>query len=494
MLVRHSLGYFLAALVQTVCGIGIIAILTRWFDEETFGHYAIAMAVIPLVGSLIYFWSRAGITRYYAQAEQQLRLGTFLGSIRSLFVTITLIAVPLGLILVPWIADDDEYLKHTLWACLATVIAQSAFQINLELHRAGLRPGRYTLWTMVQNALSFTLAVIGVVAFGFGVPGVVLATAFGCLVCVLCDRDCWRFWFGRALGRWRDLLPVLAYGLPLTATTAIDTYLGNGDRLVISSLLDVGAVAAYAAGQAIASRSLLVMASAIGSASMPIAVQRLEAGDLPDARARLAHAFELLMAICIPAAVGLAVLAQPIVALMIGPDLRGEAARLMPWVALGSLMGGFTAHYFNHAFQLASQPARELYAIIPAMAVSLIGNMLLVPYLGIEGALVALILTQMTYLGLSYLTARPMFAMPVDLWAVAKTALAAGMMALALLAPGWLGLSDPTAADTGLLGLVGAILGGIIVYGAMAWVLDLAGARGLVRDAALRFADWRHAR
>ena len=89
----------------------------------------------------------------------------------------------------------------------------------------------------------------------------------------------------------------------------------------------------------------------------------------------------------LPAAAGLALVAQPLATLMVGPALRHDAARVTPWIALSGLFYGFTSQYLNTAFTLGRRTVRQLFAIgIPALA-NLGLTLLLIPRYGLDRAM-----------------------------------------------------------------------------------------------------------
>jgi len=60
-----------------------------------------------------------------------------------------------------------------------------------------------------------------------------------------------------------------------------------------------------------------------------------------------------MVALALPAAVGLALVARPLAEVMVGPALRVGAARVTPWIAASALFSGLTVYYLNPAFTLA---------------------------------------------------------------------------------------------------------------------------------------------
>jgi O-antigen/teichoic acid export membrane protein len=470
MLMRHTAGYFGSALIQTAAGIGMIAVLTRLLDSREYGLFALSAAILPLAGSVLFFWARAGISRHLAGERAAGGEAGYLATIRQGFVVAALVGGGLGAGAI-LIAPVDAATRAMLWASLVACLIQGALLVNLEVHRARLDPFRYFWLLGLQSALGFALGTASALWTSWGAAGVVWAIALSCIVCVVVDRDGRGIWISPARAEPRRWRAILAYGLPITATMTIDSYMGTGDRLVMSGLADLALIGAYAAAQTLANRSILVVASAIGSASVPLAVAALAEDGAEAARARLAKAIELMLALVLPMTVGLGWLAVPVATLMIGEELRGPAATLLPFLAAAALLNGLTAHYINHAFQLAERPAIEMLAIVPAALVGLACLLILVPRFQFHGAAAAAVATQGTYLVLSLIVARRVFAMPWPWRGLAKITVASAAMVAALAALG------PAEGPVALFAWIAAGAG---VYGAVALALDLAGVRGML--------------
>jgi O-antigen/teichoic acid export membrane protein len=74
---------------------------------------------------------------------------------------------------------------------------------------------------------------------------------------------------------------------------------------------------------------------------------------------------------------------------MIGEEMRAQAAAIMPWIALSGLINGFVLHYVSEAYQLSRRTdLRAWLMAVPAVAnVGL--NIILLPTVGLMGAVYA---------------------------------------------------------------------------------------------------------
>ncbi len=149
---------------------------------------------------------------------------------------------------------------------------------------------------------------------------------------------------------------------------------------------------------------------------------------------------------------------------MIGEALRAEALSVTPLIAIGALLSGLTTYYFLQAFTLA----RKTKLLVVAMSIPAISNIalniLLIPRYGLIGAAAASALSFALGLIGAWLIGLKAIALPVPLRPLVLTALATAVMALAVIqVPAWGGIAELSA----------RAITGAVVYGVLAWILNL---------------------
>ncbi|MCK6449716.1 MAG: polysaccharide biosynthesis C-terminal domain-containing protein [Alphaproteobacteria bacterium] len=472
MVLSHALYYLVAAVLQAAAALGIVAALTRLLSDVEFGQYGLATAALHLYQSIAFFWLRANVSRFHAEAERAERLGSFLAAVRRCFLVVALAGGALSAAIV-LVAPVSPGLRATLWATLGAATAQGAFTLVLELHRATLSAWRYALFQSIQAALGVGLSLAFVLGAGhfYGGMGAALAMAglaVSFFLCMAIDSAGGRFWFGRGRAGPGEIRAFLVYGLPLAVVMVQDAFLATGDRFVIAHFLGEAGVGPYAAAVTLAHRSLLAICTVVGAAAAPLAFAALaEHGD-EAARRRMGQSVDLLLATALPAAFGLAAVAGPISDVMVGEAMREEVRMLLPWIAAGALLHGLSVHYFHHAFLLSQRTMALFWAVSPVVLLYFALNAMLVPMHGAWGAALAMIATQALHLGLMVVVTRRVFPLPLRLPTLAKALAASALMYAALRLPGLPG---------GLLGLALQVALGALFYAAVALALDIAHCR-----------------
>lgn len=463
---KGVIGYLPVNVVQGVVGLLTIVVFTRILTPEEFGAYAMAFSVVAIVHTALFTWLEAAMARF---ERAEARLGATGDHFATIYRTWRVLAAALVVVAAPvlFLWPMGMPLKLAIASGLAGTLVKGLGRIAQEHRRACGRVTDVAVMEIVVSAGGFgagaALAWLGLGGASV-LTGIAMATAL-CLVFVLPSEI-----KIAKTGRFRPerAKAYAAYGIPLSASLILALVLSGADRLLIGAFLSEAEVGVYHAGYSLANRTLDVAFIWLGSAAGPAAVAALEHGG-PTALNRTTHDQASFMTlITFPAAVGLAMVAAPLAEVVVGPDLRAGAAAVTPWIALSGLMAGLTTYYFHMAFTLDKATRLLLVAMaIPAIA-NLGLNLVLIPWVGLMGAVWATTISYGLGLVASILMGRTRIALPIPfetLWKVVASCLA---MALVLIfIPDFGGILELT--------IKAAI--GAVVYAACVLVLDAGGAR-----------------
>ena len=462
---KGVLGYLPVNVVQAVAGFGAIVVFTRMLTPAQYGDYALAFSVTGVVYSCLFVWIEAAMARFYAAEDEAGRLSlyaTLYRAFAAMAVALPLVAGALLLLL-----PIGSALKLAMGSGLVCITVRSLLKMAQERRRAAGEVRGYAVFDMVQTGGGFALgALFAVLHLGGASPllGAGVASA-ACLLFALPSElrpaRQGRFELER-LSRYA------AYGLPISLSLLMGLALATTDRFVLAAYMNEATVGAYHAGYSLSNRTLDVMFMWLGMAGGPACIAALERGGQAalDRTAREQASFMVLIAF--PAAAGLALVAHPLAELMVGPALRQNAARVTPWIALSGLFYGLTAHYLNTAFTLGRRTVRQLIAIgLPAVA-NLGLTLLLIPRYGLDGAMWATTASYGLGAVVSVLLQRGGLRLPIPWTAVGRSALAAGVMALAV---------SRLPATGGVGELMAKAILGALAYALAALALDAGDAR-----------------
>jgi O-antigen/teichoic acid export membrane protein len=469
---RGVVGYLPMNVVQGVVGLISIMIFTRWLSPADYGVYALAFSAMSLAHTLVFTWMEAAMARFYAPEAEAGRLSNLIATLYRCWLGAALVfAIVTGAILLAW--PGDSPVKIAVVAGLAAILARSLAKLNQERRRAAGDVRGAALMDVAQTVGGFAVGA-GLIVAGLrgAAPIAGLGAAAAVVLIFVLPAELRR-------GRAGEFAPnkahaYAAYGLPVALSLILALALATTDRFLLAAFLNDTAVGVYHAGYSLANRTLDVMFIWLGAAGGPALIMALERGGGAALEKAAREQAGLMLAIGVPASIGLALVARPLAQVMVGPALRDGAASVTPWIAASALFAGLTTYYTHQAFTLGRRTGLLLLAMSIPAAANVGLCLVLIPRLGLQGAMIA---TTASYgLGLAASIGLGRFAqpLPLPLGAAAKAAIASAVMGVVVSRLPSLG----GALELGLKALTGAV-----VYAALAYALDIAELRSKSRGA-----------
>ncbi|HEY5107035.1 MAG TPA: lipopolysaccharide biosynthesis protein [Caulobacteraceae bacterium] len=463
---RGVVGYLPVNLVQGVVGLLAIVTFTRMLSPAQYGVYALGFSAMNLAHTLFFTWMEAAMARFHARAAHSGEIAEHFATLfRAWLVTALIfsaVSVVAGLL---WPAPLA--VKIAVGAGMASILVRSLIKLVQERRRASGEVGAAARLDMIQTVGGLAIG-LGLILIGYQAAGAIAAlgmVAAACLVWALPaelrQMRGGRFEAPRARA-------YAAYGLPIAASLVFIALLSTADRFLLAAFLGDRAVGVYHAGYSLANRTLDVMFIWMGMAGGPAMVMALERGGKQAMEDLAREQSGAIIALTLPAAIGLALVARPLAGVLVGPALSGGAAHVTPWIALSAFCAGITIYYLNLAFTLARRTSMLLLAMaIPAVA-NIGLNLVLIPRFGLDGALWATAASYGLGAVASFVLGRRCLALPIPLGVMARAGAAGLVMALVVMRLPALG---------GLPELLLKSCVGAAVYGALAMALDIAGMR-----------------
>ncbi|MGH2480940.1 MAG: polysaccharide biosynthesis C-terminal domain-containing protein, partial [Ktedonobacteraceae bacterium] len=261
--------------------------------------------------------------------------------------------------------------------------------------------------------------------------GILLGLLIGLLVSTLIA---WKHWHDFSLhlssGRWLQLF--VNYGAPLTLTYMLTMVLNASDRFLLGWLMDARAVGHYAAAYDLSQQSLGMLMGVVHLAAFPLAVHALEEKGVAGARVQLRQNALILLAISVPATVGLVMLAANISEVILGAAFQENTEKIITLVALTAFVGGVRSYYFDYGFQLAGKIRGQIWVVVLAVIANFGLNLWWIPIWGVVGAAGATLIGSIVGLCASWYLGRKVFALPAFPFEAFKVVLASGGMAVVL--------------------------------------------------------------
>jgi O-antigen/teichoic acid export membrane protein len=464
MLLRHSLLYLLARGLPGIIGFVTLAVYTRLLPPEQYGRYALVLAGVSLGNAILFQWLRLGLLRYLPAYGD--RPAPLLATLLTGYAAMAALGLAFGGLAVVF-APDAAWRSLVLLAVLL-LWAEAWHEINLTLLRSQLAPARYGVLALTKSVLALAGGT-GLILLGLGATGPLLALTVAMLVpSLVFARAAWRGlgWPRPAPGLVQELL---AYGLPLTATVALNFVISSSDRFLLAWLLGTEAAGTYAAGYDLGWVAVNSLMLVVNLAGYPLVMRAMESAGPGAAQVQLRQNGLLLLAVALPALVLSVMLAPNLARVVLGAPFRAEGASLLPWIALAAFLAGARLYYANLAFQLSRRTLGQLWVSLAAALLNLGLNWLWIPRFGLLGAAWATVAAYGLALVLGWWLGRRMFPLPMLPVHALKPLGAVLVMALAL----W-----PCRAWLGHLALAAQVGVGLLIYALALVLLDLTFGRG----------------
>ncbi|OYX30517.1 MAG: polysaccharide biosynthesis protein [Caulobacterales bacterium 32-69-10] len=428
---RGVLGYLPVNIVQAVAGFGSILVFTRLMSPQAYGDYALAFSVATLGHTLSMTWIEAAMARFYAAEPEGADRDNLFATVYGAFAVLGF-ATPILAALIFAFAPISFDLKVAIASGLISAVARGLLKISQERRRAAGDVKGFAVFDMVVTGGGFLAGglLAGFTGLGAASPFVGIgAVSALCLIFALPPEleIARRGSFDR-----KRMHRFLAYGIPLSLSLMLSLALATTDRFVLAAYSGEAAVGAYHAGYTLSNRTLDVIFLWIGMAGGPAAVAALERGGEAGLRQTALNQAAMLLIVALPAAAGLALVAQPLAQVMVGADLTAQAARVTPWIAAGALFSGLSTYYLHTAFTLARRTGLQMVAVgVPAL-VNLALCLLLIPRFGLDGAMWSTAASYGVGMIASYGLGRRCLQLPIPWGAMAGAGAATAVMALVI--------------------------------------------------------------
>ena len=463
--VRHAGAYLLARGLPGIISFLAIPLFTRLLDPDGYGNYTLVTTTVGLINGLAFGWLRLSFVRYLPASKGNPE------KLKSTLLTCQLLLLALGALVVLgiWVVPAAHAWRSVSLVCLLVTAVQPTFELFCEQARATIQPRYYMGLQLTRAALTTGLGVAFIeLGMGWWGPLLGMAVANALPAFYAFGHD----WRGTRLGIDRvTLTAVCRYGIPLSLTVALAIVISSSDRYIIAYYMGKGPAGIYAAAVDFTSQTLTLLMMAISLAILPLAIKAYEDHGPAAAREQMRHNATLLLAVGVPAVVGLMLLAGNIAHCFLGKDFRQEATRIIPIIAFGTFLAGYKAYHLDSAFQFVHRTIYQVWIVLIAAVVNIALNLVMVRPYGIIGAAGASVVAYVISMVLTAAYGRKHFALPFPITDFVKVLTGCAAMAAVLYL-----LRD----HRGSLALAFQVAGGGLTYGLVLLSLNFLDLRTVV--------------
>ncbi|MGV7218232.1 lipopolysaccharide biosynthesis protein [Bradyrhizobium sp. UFLA05-112] len=463
MLNRHFSIYLAAYILPAAVGFFAITTYTRLLSPAEYGVYVVGLSIASILGAIFFAWIKLSVSRYQAMSPEV----DFRGTAMVAFV-LTVSALCATAPLTFLFHRDVSY--ELLLASVFVAITANAVDVGQEFERAKLRPYRFAAIAIVRSLSSVGFGLLAI-WLGWGGLGLLAAFGLGSLTGIILNLA----GDSTKIARWQksQLTQLARYGLPLTIGGLSVALYSTSDRLIVAYLLGKDAAGIFGVAADLPRQFLVMLASSVAAATVPIVFRTLSQEGHAATRERLNESLELLLVVIMPVAVWLALAADQVAGTLVGVDFRAGVSALLPMLVAARMLGIANQFYVQISFQLAERPFILAAQSFLTLVLSIALMFALISGFGLYGAALATFATEAIGFVAAVVLMRCAYVLPFDPGRLAGVGASAAVMAMAILAV------RSEVNGTGLLSLIAVSLAGGIAYAGAAWLLNVANARTL---------------
>ncbi len=382
---KDFIRYIPSKLFPGLFGILIIPVLTRIFDPEAYGQYTLVMSTVAVMSIFAADWIGTSVIRFfpeYSEKGELPDLGTTINRITPISVVAVLVA---SLLILQVIGDriSPELLRF-LYVGILIFALGVPFNVLLQVLVARRMPSQYSLFFLWRNIGCIIIGVGLTIVFDLGVVGLLWGMVLGLALGLPFLQKVSLGTLGRGLFR-RDLVGNLrSYGFPLVFTNLAGWVLALSDRYIIEAYRGSHEVGLYSISYNIADRTVQLVVTLIVLSSAPIAMAAWESGGATEAAIFVSKLTRYYMILALPAAVGLSILARPILKLL-ATENYFQGYLVMPLVAGSIFLFGLQRN-FQLGLLFHKKTGIIMGLVLAAGLLNIVLNFIFVPRFGFLAA------------------------------------------------------------------------------------------------------------
>ena len=425
--VKDLLKYLPAQIAPSLVGMIAIPIITRLFPPADYGNYVLVIATASVLTTIV-GWLSMSIIRFYPACERDGRLPELYGTVIKwlLISVITLTSIFPGVIFAARAKLGNQLCYLMLIGTLIFVL-DATFQTLQHFLRAKRRVGWYSSFSIWRSVARLGIGIALVVTFGFGIDGLLWGAVLSLAIAI---PFLWKSAVGKiswGKGSSVELAKEMAkYGFPLVVGNLAAWILSLSDRYILEFFRGAHEVGIYSASYAISEKSILLLASLFMLASGPISMNIWEKEGEKKSQEFISRLTRYYLLICLPAVVGLSVLARPVIDVLTAPEYY-QGFRIVPLVALGGFFLGLQQR-FQAGLAFHKRTNLIMIGIITSGLLNLGLNFLLVPRYGYMAAAVTTVISYAVLLVAMIIISRKYFVWEFPLKSLAKAVCASSIM------------------------------------------------------------------
>lgn len=429
-LLKDMVKYLPAQIAPGIVGFISIPIVTRIFLPQDYGNYALVIATVMVLTTLL-GWLPISIIRFYPAYERDKKLDLFYGNIiRLSFISILVITFTfiIFIFIIKTHISSKLYLFMLIGICVFIAIA--IFDVLQYFFRSKRQVGWYSGFVIWKSAMGFGFGIALIFLFKLGIEGLL----WGIVLSIFFVMP---FLWKKSLGDISIIYSKLKlsfvkdlanYSFPLVIGNLAAWILSLSDRYILEFFRGSQEVGIYSASYNISEKSIMLLTALFMLASGPISMHIWEKEGKEKSAEFINKVTRYYLIFCVPAVIGLSVLSKPIINIMTG-DQYFEGYKIISFVTLGVLFLGLQQK-FQAGFLFYKKTSFITITVVASGLLNLFLNFLFIPRYGYFAAAITTLISYAFLLFLMIILSRRFFIWEFPFKTLGKVMCASAIMGI----------------------------------------------------------------
>ncbi|MGR5112128.1 lipopolysaccharide biosynthesis protein [Vibrio jasicida] len=408
---KNTYVYLFSNILNAAIPFILLPILTRYLSPDEYGQIAMFQTMLTGIGAFIGLNTVGAANRKFYDDNLSLNeTRMFNGSCLQILIFTLFIATVAVMVAEGFLANFLSIPSE--WLYLALLVSSCTFLINFRLGQWQVRKSatKYGLLQVGNSILNMSLTLILIVFYAEGAKGRIDALLYAgvmsaTIAIFLLYKD--QLVSLRSINK-DHIKEALNFGMPLVPHVFGAFLLTAADRFVINDRLGLADAGIYMVAVQV-SMALTIVFDAINKAYVPWLFERLKRNDEKEKLVIVKNTYIYFLCVLFLAALSF-IIGPVMITLVVGEEYQA-AGRIIGWLCLGQVFGGMYLMVTNYIFY-AKKTGRLSLVTIGSGLLNLLTMLVLVNYLGIEGAAISFALSKMVQFLLTWLLASKSTPMP----------------------------------------------------------------------------------
>lgn len=412
-LIKDSAIYAMGSISNKVVGFILLPFYVGKLTTAEYGILGTLEATFQLIVTLASLNLYVAFIRWYSdkelQGRQQSTFFTLLSVIIFIAIFLNICCFPFTSNISRLLFDTDEY-SRIVQLMIFSAGLELVGVIPATLCRVQSRSMQYTRNIMIRLGVVLALTILFIVVFDRKLEGIYEAQVIGGIIYLILFIP---YIFKNIVVRFeKEILgKMFRYSFPLILSSFFGVLLGVFDRFSLNFLTGLVSVGVYSMGLKLANVLKTLFVQPISMAVLPVMFQMV---DKPNAKRFYSKLMTYLTFGLMFLVIGVSIFGQEAVKLLTAkkPDYW-DAYMVVPFIAFG-IVFGMLKDQAIYSLQIVKRTG-VIASIIAFVSLANVGlNILLIPHIGVIGAGLSTLLSQIVYFGVMLRYAQRYYPVPYE--------------------------------------------------------------------------------